>query len=91
MNELRLVDSSRLSNSSTNNGSTTQHKSTLFKVAEMRAQLGLPPIADQQVATLENENIELTSKLRKTRIMLNDNTNRFNPALFVEILGNVII
>ena len=80
MNELRLVDSSRLSNSSTNNGSTTQHKSTLFKVAEMRAQLGLPPIADQQVATLENENIELTIKLRKTRIMLNDNTNRLDPA-----------
>ncbi|CAG5113478.1 Oidioi.mRNA.OKI2018_I69.chr2.g7584.t2.cds [Oikopleura dioica] len=75
MNQLRLVDSNRLSTSSTNN-TTTQHKSTLFKVAEMRAQLGLPPIADQQVATLENENIELTSKLRKTRIMLNDNTNR---------------
>ncbi|CAG5101415.1 Oidioi.mRNA.OKI2018_I69.YSR.g17066.t1.cds [Oikopleura dioica] len=54
MNELRLVDSNRLSTSSSNN-TTTQHKSTLFKVAEMRAQLGLLPIADQQVATLENE------------------------------------
>ena len=72
MSELRLVDSDRLSKST-----VTTHKSTLFKVAEMRAQLGLPPKADQQVATLENENIELTSKLRKTRIMLNDNTNRY--------------
>ena len=87
MNELRLVDSNRLSTSSTNN-TATQHKSTLFKVAEMRAQLGLPPIADQQVATLENENIELTSKLRKTRIMLNDNTNRFNATFQIEIFIN---
>ncbi|CBY31142.1 unnamed protein product [Oikopleura dioica] len=73
MNELRLVDSDRLS---TVTSVQAAHKSTIGKVAEMRAQLGLPPIAHHQVASLENENIELTSKLRKTRIMLNDNTNR---------------
>ena len=37
---------------------------------------GLPPITTTQIVKLENENRDLTAKLRKTRLMLNDNTTR---------------
>ena len=37
---------------------------------------GLQPITTTQIVKLENENRDLTAKLRKTRLMLNDNTTR---------------
>ena len=50
--------------------------SEILEVAAMRDSLGLPPITSNQIIKLENENRDLTAKLRKTRIMLNDNTTR---------------
>ena len=50
--------------------------SELYQVALMRESLGLQPISSTQVVKLETENRDLTAKLRKTRIMLNDNTTR---------------
>lgn len=57
--------------------------SELFEVAVMRDSLGLPPITPTQIIKLENENRDLTAKLRKTRIMLNDNTTRFTGSTSV--------
>merc|ERR1712130_1032523 len=50
--------------------------SELYQVALMRESLGLQPISSTQIVKLETENRDLTAKLRKTRIMLNDNTTR---------------
>ena len=63
---------------------------------------GLPPITTTQIVKLENENRDLTAKLRKTRLMLNDNTTRssgstlnstilplYNPGLIRILIRNI--
>jgi hypothetical protein len=64
--------------------------SELIQVASMRDSLGLPPITPTTLIKLETDNRELIAKLRKTRIMLNDNTTRAGSIFDVNWAENVI-